>query len=178
MTAAPKRKPAFDPARQWGLRPEPDRDAARATYVMSGHIVSDGADVKSMFVDENLGRNAQAKAARKSLAKDADLALQKLLKRDKEGAKAVAAAREHAKKLAEQQACGKGAAVQRKTKPKDAAGNTERGALTNDDDQASVDGGKSVYSVNLIRTLGFDPTGKDGKKVTTKDVKKKVGVLC
>lgn len=174
MTTASKRKPAFDPARQWGLKPEPDRDAASATYVMSGHIVSGGPEAKGIFVSENIGRDAQAKAARKSSAKDADLALQKLLKRDKEGTKAVAAAREHGKKLAEQ-ARGKHASARGKSKGKqDGAGEKKREPLTDDGNNEFMDPGKGVYSVNLVRTLGFDPTGKDGRKVVNKEVQKKV----
>ena len=53
-----------------------------------------------MYVGENVGRDAQAKAARK-LAADSDKALQWLLSRDNEGTKALISAREFAKKQAE-----------------------------------------------------------------------------
>lgn len=174
MTTAPKRKPAYDPARQWGLKPEPERDTGSATYIMSGHIVSGGADVKSMFVSENMGRDAQAKAARKSSTRDADLELQKLLKRDKEGTKAVAAARDHAKKLSEQQAREKSATRRGTKAKKDDASSKEREPLTGDGNNESAELGKSVYSVSLIRTLGFDPTGKDGRKAANRQVQNKV----
>ena len=49
-------KPAYDPARQWGLKPGPSAldssSGGGSTYVMSGHIISNS----SKFVAENIGR--------------------------------------------------------------------------------------------------------------------------
>ncbi|KAI0346481.1 hypothetical protein BDW22DRAFT_1322999 [Trametopsis cervina] len=177
MSTAAKRKPAYDPARQWGLKPEPERAAGEATYVVSGHIVSSGAGKQSLFIGENMGRDAQAKAARKTAAKDADLALQKLLRNDKTGTKAVAAAREHNKKMAEKAEREK--AEQKKSKKSDGGDSTtQRKTLSQEGNTEVLEMGKSAYSASLVRSLGFDPTGKDGRKTTTVDVQKKLETLA
>ncbi|KAI0703739.1 hypothetical protein BC835DRAFT_1317357 [Cytidiella melzeri] len=180
MSTAPKRKPVYDPAKQWGLKPEPDRgrEAGETTYMVSGHIVSNGAGKQTMFVGENMGRDAQAKAARKASSKDADRALQNLLKRDKEGMKAVAAAREHGKKMSELMEKEKGGQKKgKKGKSKDTdSGKSQEPA--SDESNDGVQTSKSVYSVDLIRSIGFDPTGKDGRKTATKDVQNKLDTLA
>ena len=77
MSVSAKKKPAYDPARQWGLKPETSASSS-STYVVSGHVVSgSGADLETLYIGENVGREAQAKAARK-LAADSDKALQRL----------------------------------------------------------------------------------------------------
>ncbi|OSX62254.1 hypothetical protein POSPLADRAFT_1142839 [Postia placenta MAD-698-R-SB12] len=159
---AKKRKPAFDAARQWGLKPADD-SGGHATYVVSGHIVSGSNDSKSLFVSEAMGREAQAKASRKISAKDADLALQKLLKSDKEGTRALMTAR--AKK-------GK-----RKLQDLSDGSDGERDAdEVNDDDEKRPR--KNVYSAQLIRQLGFDPTVKDGKRSADVKVQGKLDALA
>jgi hypothetical protein len=87
-----KKKPAYDPARQWGLKPEDS--SSGSTYVFSGHVISGSAgDSRSMYVGETIGREAQAKASRIS-AKDADRTLKALLEKDKEGTRALIKARQ------------------------------------------------------------------------------------
>ncbi|THH12507.1 hypothetical protein EW146_g7635 [Bondarzewia mesenterica] len=106
-TAAPKRKPAYDPAQKWGLKPDPDKgslapnDGGGATYIVSGHVVS-SSQSRGLFVGESLGRDAQAKAQRKATLRETDNTLKKLLERDREGMKAVTKAREYAEKMKEQ----------------------------------------------------------------------------
>ncbi|KAK0456997.1 hypothetical protein EV421DRAFT_1729499 [Armillaria borealis] len=63
-----------------------------ATYVVPGHVVT-GSGPSSLEVSESIGREGQAKAQRLR-AKDADKAPKILLDQDKEGMKAVIAARE------------------------------------------------------------------------------------
>ena len=94
-THAKKAKKAeYDPARQWGLKPEPDSGGGGgATYFVEGHVVAGSNDAKSLFVAETIGRDAQARASRKAASLETDRALQLLLKRDKEGTRALASAR-------------------------------------------------------------------------------------
>ena len=69
-TAGPKRKPAYDTARQWGLKPAGPNEEKGETYVISGHVVNSSvADSRSVFSTENMGREGQAKARREALRK-------------------------------------------------------------------------------------------------------------
>ncbi|KAH9855590.1 hypothetical protein C2E23DRAFT_874672 [Lenzites betulinus] len=173
MSAGTKKKAAYDPSRQWGLKPE--RESTGATYVVRGHIVS-GADSREMYVGENVGRDAQAKAARKLTAVDSEKVLKQLLKRDKEGTRALASAREFSKRKAEEEEAisGKGKKQRKdKQKPKPAR---ER------EDDSDSDGEhkprRNAYSATLIKQLGFDPTSKDGKKVKDDQVQSKLDALA
>jgi minichromosome maintenance protein 10 len=181
MTAVAKRKSNYDPAKQWGLKPEPERSSGsgEATYVVSGHVVTGGSGKHSLFVSEDMGRDAQAKAARKTSGKDADLVLQKLLKRDKEGMKVVAAAREHGKKMEERmkQSEKEPTAVNKKKgKAKATELDIEKmsDTLPNEDSADATHSKKDTYSVGLIRSIGFDPTDKNGHKSASSNVQKKV----
>lgn len=185
MSTGAKRKSAFDPSRKWGLKPDPDAAGTGTTYIISGHTISGSNDKRSMFVSETIGREAQAKASRKDSAKDVDRELQKLLKRDKEGMKAVASARSYAKKLAKE------------AKDESAADKTKKGATkqngkskskvvekkriedagddpSDEDDDDEPKKTKSTYSVSLVRQLGFDPSAKDGKRVPNLAIQSKV----
>lgn len=176
MSSGAKRKnPAYDPARQWGLRPSDHDSGACATYVVSGHIVSGNNDSNSLFVSESMGRDAQAKASRKISTKDADRALQQLLKRDKEGSKALFSARQFSKRIAN--TADKVNTVDRKNKAmgksdgdlSDGASDTE-----SSDDDKTKNPRKNAYSAHLIRQLGFDPTAKDGRRPADTTVQSKV----
>ena len=174
-SSAPKRKAAYDPARQWGLKPEPD--AGGSTYVVSGHIVNGSStDPRSIYATENLGREGQAKAKRKLSSRDADKALKGLLERDKEGMKAVIKAREAGKvRVVDHEGTGK----------KDRAG---RGKRKNEDEGAKRDRtvenevsdnpalpSKNAYSAEVIKNLGFDPVARTGQRRGESDMQKKVG---
>jgi len=150
-----KKKPAYDPVRKWGLKPEDP--SSGSTYVFSGHVISgSGGDSRSMYVGETLGREAQAKASRVS-AKDADRTLKALLEKDKEGTRALIKAR---------QASGR----------KDTTKNTNSSSSKRESDPLSSDSEeeegsshphpprKNAYSADVIRKLGFDPTSKAGEK--------------
>ena len=172
-SSAPKRKAAYDPARQWGLKPEPE--AGSSTYVVSGHIVNgSGTDPRSIYATENLGRDGQAKAKRKLSSKDADKALKGLLERDKEGMKAVVKAREAGKvKLVDEEgAAKKDQAGKGKGKHKDKG--TKRGrAVENEDNLAPPS--KNAYSAEVIKNLGFDPVVRTGqRRGGDSDIQKKV----
>ncbi|EIW55973.1 uncharacterized protein TRAVEDRAFT_39067 [Trametes versicolor FP-101664 SS1] len=176
MSQAAKKKVAYDPARQWGLKPE--REAAGATYVVQGHVIS-GADSRSMYVGENVGRDAQAKAARKLSAVDSEKALQRLLKRDREGTKILASAREFSKKQAAELNLQDGSS---KKKLKRKAGKhpesdeeSEDGAASDQDDPKPRG---NAYSATLIKQLGFDPTAKNGQKVKDDNVQSKLDALA
>ena len=160
MSSQPKKKPTYDPARQWGLKPE--REVDGATYVVQGHVIS-GSDSRSLYVAESVGRDAQAKAARKISAVDSEKALQKLLQRDKEGTKALVSAREFSKRNAEVVAKD-GSKKQRVEKAESQHIEEEEVHRTR----------RNAYSAQLIRQIGFDPTAKDGRKVKDTDVQSKV----
>ena len=71
MTNKPstKRKNEYDPARKWGLRPTLEPDSS--TYIVSGHIVGTSSS-SSLFANESMGREGQAKARRKMEAREAE----------------------------------------------------------------------------------------------------------
>ena len=180
LSSTAKRKPVYDPSRQWGLKPEPSRSQGEgATYVVSGHVISGGSDSRNLFVGETVGRDAQARAARQS-TKDADRALQQLLKRDKDGMKAVAAARAFVKQSI-------GAKTEKTSKAgKVDLGKRKRRDPSEESDESSDDdlvvdekkpAEKSAYSAQLIRNLGFDPTSRDGRKTTDVQVQRKVRTI-
>ncbi|RDB23749.1 DNA replication licensing factor mcm10 [Hypsizygus marmoreus] len=164
-SSAPKRKPAYDPARQWGLKPADTRSAdTGATYIMSGHIVGGGSsqDSRSLYAAENIGREGQAKAKRMS-SKDADRALKNLLARDKEGMRAVMKAREVGICTDEERR------VSTKGKGKGKEREKERVKETNKGDDLDVEPcragtGKSAYSAEVIKQLGFDPITRAGQR--------------
>lgn len=150
-----KKKQAYDPARQWGLKPEDS--SLGSTYVFSGHVISGSAgDSRSMYVGETIGREAQAKASRIS-AKDADRTLKALLEKDKEGTRALIKARN---------------ASGRKDTSKDtnsSSSKRESDPLPGDseDEESSSQSHpqrKNAYSADVIRKLGFDPTSKAGRQ--------------
>ncbi len=190
MTATAKKKPVYDPARQWGLKPEGSSTAPGATYVVSGHVISGStADPRNMYIGEQMGREAQAKAARK-LAADSDKALQRLLARDKEGTKAVSSAREFMKRKAQEvkQEGKKAGKTKGKTKGKTnekTKGKSESSASAvssaSEKDTESGEGDdsrprKNAYSAELIKQLGFDPTAKDGRTNKDANAKSKVRI--
>jgi minichromosome maintenance protein 10 len=163
-TSFPKRKPAYDPARRWGLKPEPD--AGGSTYVVSGHIVNGSSmDLRLIYAAENLGREGQAKAKRKLSGKDCDRALKGLLERDGEGMKAVIKAREVGKvKISdhelkgEKDKMGKGKGKQRdKERMRDKAVEDEAS------DHSALPS-KNAYSAEVIKNLGFDPVARTGQR--------------
>ena len=169
-TSAPKRKPAYDPARQWGLKPV-DGDSGGSTYVISGHIVN-GSKWESPSAVEGIGREGQAKAKRKVSSKDADRTLMNLLERDKEGMRAVMKARgvgQHGvvdgrtkKGVPNCKADGKSG-----KRTVSAEGETEELRIS------KVIPAKAGYSAEVIRRLGFDPIGQARMK-TNSDTQKKV----
>ena len=174
-----KRKAAYDPQRKWGLQPangsvgSPSSSQLEGgegpTYVVAGHIVAGGAAGKhDMFLKEKLGREAQARAARRTNSHDTDVALKRLLARDKEGMRAVQEARKFAMK-----------AKARDTKQQIANGKEVEEGDTgdsygetsgNDDEEDDALGDRprsktkktttNAYSARVIKELGFDPTVK------------------
>ncbi|KAI0073172.1 hypothetical protein K474DRAFT_1603813 [Panus rudis PR-1116 ss-1] len=201
LSRTAKRKPEYDPQRQWGLKPVDDAGSGGATYVVSGHIVSGRSDPRNMYVNETIGRDAQARAARVS-AKEADKELESLLQKDKEGMKYVLSAREYAKKLkkdeegsGEKNKKGKGTEKKSKAKKDEGKGTgtgKERDSSPSSDSDGTSDDAhgsgdetkkskhaKHAYSASLIRNLGFDPTGRDLRKTEKVDeVQKKLNALA
>ncbi|KAL6299390.1 hypothetical protein BKA93DRAFT_829955 [Sparassis latifolia] len=182
MSTGVKKKLAYDPSHRWGLKPENESSGTGATYVVSGHIVSGSKD---LYLTESMGRNAQAKASRKS-AKDADCALRQLLKKDKKGSKALFTAREYSKQM---QSADKAKGKERESekpskKPKakhlDDVDSSEFESDIGDEStkpDAAKKPRKNAYSAQLIRNLGFDPTVKDGRKSVDSNVQSKLDAL-
>ena len=172
-----KRKAAYDPQRKWGLRPadgsvgSPSSSQLEGgegpTYVVAGHIVAGGAAGKhDMFLKEKVGREAQARAARRTNSRDTEVALKRLLARDKEGMRAVQEARKFAKKA---KAREKHQIANGKVKGGDAGDGDSSGNNDEEDDDALDDRTRSTttkkkkknnnaYSARVIKELGFDPT--------------------
>ncbi|CCM03480.1 uncharacterized protein FIBRA_05613 [Fibroporia radiculosa] len=128
-----------------------------------------------------MGRDAQAKASRKALAKDTDRALQQLLKRDKEGSRALASAREFGKKLASKARKGKAPAAKEKSRLDASRAMSDSDSETGEQDEDGDDAKtmrKTAYSAQLIRQLGFDPSAKEGKSSTSSVVKSKLDALA
>ncbi|KAI0658922.1 hypothetical protein C8Q70DRAFT_934038 [Cubamyces menziesii] len=107
---------------------------------------------------ESVGRDAQAKAARKISVVDSEKALQKLLQRDKE-----VSAREFSKRNAE-------------TVAKDGSNRkkVEKAESRHTEEEEVHRTLRNAYSAQLIRQIGFDPTAKDGRKVKDTDVQSKI----
>ncbi|KAJ6567841.1 hypothetical protein B0H10DRAFT_2110232 [Mycena sp. CBHHK59/15] len=177
-SAVRRRKPAYDPARQWGLKPLDPGSGAGTTYVVSGHVINGGCAAEprdSMFIGENMGREGQAKARRKVSGKDADRALKALLERDKEGMRAVMKAREvglseEADDLSSKKGNGEG-----KRKVEEAA----TSAQGNEDEGGRQAPTKSAYSAEVVKQLGFDPSVKAGhRRMENSEVKKKLEDLA
>ncbi|TFY67206.1 hypothetical protein EVJ58_g1772 [Rhodofomes roseus] len=173
-TFAKRKKPDHDPARQWGLKPEPDNNGA--TYVVSGHIISGSNDSKSLFLSESMGRDAQARASRKASTLEADRALQQLLKRDKAGSQALATARAFAKKQARKVKKEEKGQPRQKAKAGNAS-DAESGSEASEEEE-NQQPLKHVYSAQLIKQLGFDPTAKDGRKTADPKLQSKLDALA
>lgn len=167
-TSVRKRKPEYEPSRQWGLQPE--QAASSSVYIVSGHVV--GGTSGDMFTAEKLGREAQEKAKRR-LGQGADKELKKLLDRDKEGMRAVTKAREVAKKMLKASEDGKGRGRGKKVdkgKGKAMERDVEKDEYEDGDgDEGPTSAGvpaKPAYSASIIKHLGFDPAAKAGRKRT------------
>jgi minichromosome maintenance protein 10 len=166
-TTTAKRKPAFDPSKQWGLKPADGSTGLRdadggATYIISGHVVS-GSARSSLFLSEEIGREGQAKAARRAKGKQEEKALSQLMKRDGEGMKAVVRAREVGLKV-----LGKGG-------KEGEMGTKGKGKEKADEPEEVATSRKNAFSASVVKQLGFDPTAKPGgRRVEETDVKKKV----
>lgn len=175
-SSSQKRKvAAYDPQRKWGLAPgddsaTPSSTVEGATYVVAGHIVAAGK--RDLFVNETVGREAQARAARKTRSRDVDKALKRLLARDKEGMKAVQEARAFAKKIQGQQntaakTSGKeGPSGMKRKQKEDSVSDADSGTEEEDEsDGASTTDkpAKNAYSADVIKQLGFDPTRRAAK---------------
>jgi minichromosome maintenance protein 10 len=165
-----KRKTAYDPQRQWGLKPEDGSIGDGATYVVSGHVVSGtSSDPRTMYLSETIGRDGQAKAKRKmGGGKDAaDRTLKALLERDKEGMKTVMRAREAGKVLIKSQEGRKERSKCDQGKGKRKQGVDVAEERESDEEPDAREGERkrqSSYSAGVIRSLGFDPSAKMGQR--------------
>ena len=171
-TSQRRKAAAYDPQRKWGLAPAedspaPSSTAEGATYVVAGHIVASGK--RDLFVNESVGREAQARAARKAGSRDVDKTLKRLLARDKEGMKAVQEARAFAKKIKDQQSTATkparkgGSSGGKKNQEDDNFSEAESRSQSEDDSDGSSKPSKNAYSAQVIKQLGFDPTRRSGK---------------
>ncbi|KAI3619756.1 dna replication protein [Moniliophthora roreri] len=173
--ARAKRKNDYDSKRQWGLQPNSQQDQlgeAGATYVFSGHIIKGSPNDPECFSREKLTRDQKKLAARES-----ERALEKLLKRDKDGMQSVMKARQALgvtnKRKREETECKKGG-----TKLFDTS--LDDGSELGSDQEPTCKKRRSAYSFQLMRHTGFDPVAtKHGEpRQTTEDVKKKMDELA
>lgn len=144
--------------------------------MVSGHVVGEsGADPRMLSISENMGREGQAKAKRKSV-KDADRALKSLLDRDKDGMKAVMKAREAGKMLHSADAKSKDSNQQQGKKVE--TRNGKRKAMSSDEEDDTTTGATKSYSAEVIKQLGFDPIAKAGhRRMGDTVVQNKVSLL-
>ncbi|KAI0248406.1 hypothetical protein BJV78DRAFT_1236417 [Lactifluus subvellereus] len=168
-----KRKAAYDPQRKWGLSPAdgsaaPSSAVEGATYVVAGHIVA--AERRDLFLNETVGREAQARAARQASSRDTDRALKRLLARDKGGMKAVQEARrfakrERAKRIADGKPLGSEGLPRNEKRREGDVGDSDGGSEEEcESDGPSTDKPtKNAYSAQVIKRLGFDPTLKSSR---------------
>ncbi|KAI0270522.1 hypothetical protein BC834DRAFT_922494 [Gloeopeniophorella convolvens] len=182
-----KRKSAYDPQRKWGLAPAEGSTvpaaAEGATYVVAGHVVAGGK--RDLFINETVGREAQARAARLAGGRDADDALKRLLARDKEGMKAVREARRFAKQAkakaaAEGKSSGKAPSKGSHEADEDDSDSYLSGAEKDSDEPtARTDKPtKNAYSAEVIKRLGFDPTLKPGGRKRGSDAQGVHSKVC
>jgi minichromosome maintenance protein 10 len=160
-TGLQKRKASYDPQRKWGLAPAdgsaaPSSAIEGATYVVEGHIVAGGK--RDLFINETIGREAQARAARLAGSRDADMVLKKLLACDKEGMKAVQEARRFAKT-----ARAKRIADGHEKRKEGDVGECGSEEECESDEPSSDKPTKNAYSAQVIKRLGFDPTLKSSR---------------
>lgn len=182
-THAKKAKKAeYDPARQWGLKPEPSAGGGEgATYFVEGHVVAGTNDAKALFVGENIGRDAQARAARRAAGLGADRALRVLLERDREGARALVRAREFVRGKEGKREGGEGKRVDKnkgkgkgKAKERTDVGSGGESGSERDEAEGDKKSRGHAYSASLIKQLGFDPTSKDGRRSADPKLQSKV----
>ncbi|KAI0790960.1 hypothetical protein C8Q75DRAFT_758703 [Abortiporus biennis] len=180
LSTSAARKPAYDPQRKWGLTPNASahQEGGSATYVVSGHVVSNSRYTNSMFISESVGRDAQAKAARKMMGEDGDKALAKLLKRDKEGMQAVIAAREYGQKMLGKEKGEKVKKGQKNEKAKLSKSKMVNLDSSSEDEEEESKPKRNAFSAQLIRNLGFDPTAKDSRRPKDSEVQKKLNALA
>lgn len=183
-----RHKAAYDPQRKWGLAPAEggniasSSEADGATYIVAGHVVAAGK--RDLFVNETVGREAQARAARKANSRDTDAELKRLLARDREGMKAVQEARKFAKDVLGKQNAegGKAQSSSRRKRKKGEGDGVSDGGSESESESSEIDGGcasesegvsgdkptKNAYSARVIKELGFDPTAlkssRDGRR--------------
>lgn len=167
-TSAHKRKAQYDPARQWGLKPE--ESTRGSTYVISGHVVGgSNFDPRNMYVGETIGREGQAKAQRKSVG-DGDRVLKSLLKRDRTGMQAVMLARE-ANSIAS------GSAKSGERRGGKATVKSEKRPVSRDNSD-TLPSGKSAFTAEIVKQLGFDPTLKVGQQKKPDNIAVQKKVMC
>jgi minichromosome maintenance protein 10 len=153
-----RKKAGYDPSRNWGLRPgdgaserQPEGDSGGATYVVEGHVVSRFARPAA----ELMGREEQARAARKRTNAENEKLLKGLLGRDDAGMRAVVTARDRGLELmGEKQSSAKGKGKEQEP------------------------GRKNAFSASIVKHLGFDPTAtarRGSRQPAEEDLAKKVG---
>ncbi|KAK7056189.1 hypothetical protein VNI00_002741 [Paramarasmius palmivorus] len=169
VAAKAKRKNDYDPRRQWGLQPNSQQDQSEdvgSTYVFSGHIIKGSSNDPDRF-----SRERQTREQKKLAALESERALEKLLKRDKEGMQSVMKARQVL-----------GATKRKKESGKEEPNSTD----TPVDDAEELDEEhvrkkrKSLSAFQVMKLTGFDPiSAKHGEpRQATEDVKKKMEELA
>jgi hypothetical protein len=168
---------AYDPSRQWGLRPEGHRgqtetDGGGATYVVQGHVVSRNSQLAAppKPVGETVGREAQSRAKRKRGARE-EKEVGKALDESVKGSASVSGSNRKDKGKGKDKGRGRSTAEDEEDDDEDENKHDQR------PEAPAMSASRTAFSTSMIRTLGFDPTtrpaaGKAGP--VDAEVKRKV----
>ncbi|CAE6512535.1 unnamed protein product [Rhizoctonia solani] len=142
-------KPAYDPSRKWGLTPSASQSAGPnggATYVVNGRVFS-GFDSGGFNADTTRLKQVNKR-------QEEEMALEELIRRD--GGKTPAA-----------QILKKGAAHLKSLKSTGASTSANDGP----DEQPNTadEGAKKVYSADLVKSIGFDPSRRSANNGRPKE---------
>lgn len=173
-TTAAKTRPAYDPRRQWGLKPEGPAGVARgtdgeATYVLGGFVASSARDAPGL-VGESMGREGQARARRRGKKRE-DEALTALLNKsnramntedyqgEEEDCGSTPVSRDALEVVRRAKEAMKQKQKQVSEKVKKKKNQPEDDSVTSDDEAPVHEElhPKKMYSAEMIKRLGFNP---------------------
>ncbi|KAH8112086.1 hypothetical protein DFH11DRAFT_1609582 [Phellopilus nigrolimitatus] len=164
-TTANKRRAAYDPARQWGLKPETGLRGhdGEATYVIGGHVASSSRAQAPGVAGETMGREGQARARRRVAEREGDRELAELLGKGGSGTsgggsrEALAVVKKAREAVLKGKGQGKG---KEKGKGKSLPADMEDEENEDVSRSEQSEPKKKSFSAEMVKRLGFDPTIK------------------
>ncbi|OCB86034.1 hypothetical protein A7U60_g6932 [Sanghuangporus baumii] len=183
-TTAHKRKAEYDPAQQWGLKPDPVSRGmdGETTFVVGGFVASSGRAQTLGNVGNTMGREEQARARRKAGTKE-DKILAELLGKSTSHSAGVGGGEASREALTVVQKARQ-AVTKARCDSKAAVVGSQTAAPAGEENGDNAEPQCKAYSAELIRRLGFDPTikaygvRKPGVKPKTADGTSKLGKLA